>query len=58
MYTQGMTVRAENVKEVESNDTMEMAQLFEANSETAAQAVSGNRPDQYVVNGYIQYKIS
>ena len=51
-------MRAENVKEVESNDTMEMAQLIEANSETAAQAVSGNRPDQYVVNGYIQYKIS
>ncbi|MBQ2800151.1 MAG: hypothetical protein IJF03_02045 [Lachnospiraceae bacterium] len=56
MYTQGMTVRAENVKEVESNDTMEMAQLIEANSETAAQAVSGNRPDQYVVNGYTSTK--
>lgn len=47
----GMTAHAQSVNEIEPNDTMETAQLILANSETAAQAVTGNRPNQYVVNG-------
>jgi hypothetical protein len=56
MYAQGMIAHAETVKEVDSNDTMETAQLIQANSETAEQAVSGNRPDQYVVSGKTSLK--
>jgi hypothetical protein len=48
----GMKVNAQTVNEVEPNDTMETAQLIQANYETAAQAVSANRPSQYVVKGY------
>lgn len=48
----GTTAYAQTVNEADSNDTMETAQLIQANSETAAQAVSGSRPNQYVVNGY------
>lgn len=48
----GTTAYAQTVNESDSNDTMETAQLIQANSETAAQAVSGSRPNQYVVNGY------
>ena len=48
----GTTAYAQTVNEADSNDTIETAQLIQANSETAAQAVSGSRPNQYVVNGY------
>ena len=49
----GTTVYAQTVNESDSNDTMETAQLIRANSEAATPAVSGSRPNQYVVNGYI-----
>lgn len=46
-----ITVHAESVRETESNDTMETAETIMANYETAAQAVNGSRPNQYVVTG-------
>ena len=49
----GTTVYAQTVNESDSNDTMETAQLIQANSEATTPAVSGSRPNQYVVNGYI-----
>ncbi|WP_077612482.1 hypothetical protein [Clostridium sp. Marseille-P2415] len=48
----GITAKAQSVNETEPNNSMETAQLIQANNETAAQAVSGNRPNQYVVKGY------
>lgn len=50
----GTTAYAQTVNESDFNDTMETAQLIQANIETAAQVVSGSgsRPNQYVVNGY------
>lgn len=48
----GTTAYAQSVREADDNDTKENAQLIQANSETAAQVVSGNRPNQYLVNGY------
>lgn len=53
MWVSGTTVQAKNVSETEPNDTMETAQLIQANSETPAQALTGNRPNQYFVDGYI-----
>lgn len=47
----GITVHAESVRETEPNNTMETAETIVANHETAAQAVSGTRPNQHVVNG-------
>ena len=52
LLTGGITVHAQSVSEADDNDTMQTAQLIQANSETAAQAASGNRPNQYVVKGY------
>lgn len=52
LLTGGITAYAQSVSEADDNDTMETAQLIQANSETAAEAVSGSRPNQYVVNGY------
>ena len=46
-----ITAHAETVRETEPNDTMETAELILANYETPAQAVTGNRPGQYVVKG-------
>lgn len=48
----GTTAYAQSVSEADDNDTKETAQLIQSNSETAAEAVSGSRPNQYVVNGY------
>ncbi|MCM1090717.1 MAG: hypothetical protein NC092_04380 [Butyrivibrio sp.] len=42
---------ATNVRETEPNDTRENATEITANRETPAQAVSGSRPNQYVVHG-------
>ncbi|MDE7444413.1 MAG: hypothetical protein K2N15_01685 [Lachnospiraceae bacterium] len=53
MWVSGMTVHAQNVNETESNNTVETAQLIQANSETPAQALTGNRPNQYFVEGHI-----
>lgn len=48
----GIVACAQSVSEINYNDTMETAQLIQANSETAAQAANGSRPNQYFVNGY------
>lgn len=48
----GMKVSAETVSDAEPNDTKDTAQLIQANYETAAQAVSADRPSQYIVKGY------
>lgn len=49
----GVTVFAQNVNEEEPNDTLETAQLIQANRETLADAVSANKkPNQYAVSGY------
>jgi hypothetical protein len=51
VWTSGITAKAQSVNETEPNDSMETAQLIQANYETAAQVVNGNRPNQYVVRG-------
>lgn len=49
----GIVAHAETTNEVATdNDDMEHAQTIQANSETAAQAVSGSRPNQHVITGY------
>lgn len=48
----GIVVHAESSSETEPNDTIETAQTVQANFETAAQAVSGSRPNQHVITGY------
>ena len=42
---------ATTVKEIEPNNTRETAMTITANHEIPAQALSGNKPDQYVVDG-------
>lgn len=51
LWVSGFTAKAQTVNETEPNDSMETAQLIQANYETAAQVVSGNRTNQYVVRG-------
>ncbi len=51
VWINGITAKAQSVSETEPNDSMETAQLIQANYETAAQVVNGNRPNQYVVKG-------
>lgn len=46
-------VNAQTVNEAEPNDTMETAQLIQANKETAAQAVAGSTAGEYVVRGSV-----
>lgn len=49
----GIVAHAETTNEVATdNDDMDHAQTIQANSETAAQAVSGSRPNQHVITGY------
>lgn len=43
---------ATTVRETEPNNTRETAMTITANRETPAQAVSGSKPNQYVVDGY------
>ncbi len=52
LVTSMIPVYAQSVYETEPNDTMETAQLIQANRETAAQTVNGSRPNQYVAKGY------
>jgi hypothetical protein len=51
VWTNGITAKAQSVSETEPNDSMDTAQLIQANYETAAQVVNGSRPNQYVVKG-------
>lgn len=51
VWINGITAKAQTVYETEPNDSMETAQLIQANYETAAQVVNGSRPNQYVVKG-------
>jgi hypothetical protein len=51
VWTNGITAKAQSVSEIEPNDSMDTAQLIQANYETAAQVVNGSRPNQYVVKG-------
>jgi hypothetical protein len=51
VWINGITANAQSVNETEPNNSMETAQPIQANYETAAQTVSGNRPNQYVVKG-------
>ncbi|WAJ25218.1 MULTISPECIES: hypothetical protein [Clostridia] len=51
LWVSGFTAKAQTVNETEPNDSMETAQLIQANYETAAQVASGSRPNQYVVKG-------
>ena len=46
-----LPVHASTVNETEPNNTRETAMTITANRETPAQAVSGNRPNEYVVDG-------
>lgn len=48
-----IVVNAQTVYEAEPNDTMETAQLIQANKETAAQAIAGSTADEYVVRGSV-----
>ncbi len=47
----GVTAHAEIVTDVEPNDTIETAQLIQANYETAENAVNTTWPNQYSVHG-------
>ena len=48
----GTKVSAQTVGESEPNDTIETAQEIQMNRETAVQAATANRVNQYVVNAY------
>lgn len=52
MMMPGIVVHAESSGEIEPNNSLETAQTIQANYETAAQAVSGSRPNQHVITGY------
>ncbi len=51
MWLNGFISKAQSVNETEPNNSMETAQLIQANYETPTQVVSGNRTNQYVVKG-------
>jgi len=52
IWISGTTVYAQNVSDEEPNNNKETAQLIQANSETPEQALTGNRPNQYLVEGF------
>lgn len=48
----GTKALAQTVAETEPNDSKETAQLIQASKETAVQAATASRIDQYVIDGY------